>query len=348
MKPMAKKANRKMIGGFVVIAVAILAASVTVFGPGDFFKEKNQCVLYFESSVKGLNVGSPVLYRGVQVGMVKKIVIRTYWKELKSYIPVFIEVYPEKFELVTEGTQMEELKQGISKLIEQGLRAQLVTESIITGQLLIEVDMHPGEPLNLKGLDKGYIEIPTIPSTLERFGMALQKLNIQEMETRLNSILHSVDRILKNVNIEDSLNELNAVFQQVRGILGNVNGKIGPLADNLNRTISDSRGLVNRLDGEVSPLAGKAKSALDDIGRLARDVDTRVDPLSKSVTETSSALKSAAQSFDGLVGKTSPTRADLDNALKELSGAARSLRVLADYLEQHPDSLLKGKGRTGY
>ena len=72
---MAKQANRKMIGGFVLIAVGIMAASIVIFGSGDLFKESFEYVLYFEESVKGLKVGSPLLYRGFQVGEVKRVVI---------------------------------------------------------------------------------------------------------------------------------------------------------------------------------------------------------------------------------------------------------------------------------
>jgi paraquat-inducible protein B len=73
-----------------------------------------------------------------------------------------------------------------------------------------------------------------------------------------------------------------------------------------------------------------------------------LDPLSKSAIAALDAARSALKSIDGLVGKDSATRADLDTTLKELAGAARSLRVLADYLEQHPDALLKGKGYRKY
>jgi len=343
---MAKQANRKMIGGFVVIAIGIMAASVVIFGSGDLFKETRKHVLYFEGSVKGLNIGSPVLYRGVQVGAVKNIIIRSYVKDLKSYIPVIIEVYPDKFEVITHGEDMRAPHERIPKLIEIGLRAQLVTQSLITGQLLIELDMHPGTPIVLKNLDEEYSEIPTIPSTLARLGKTLEKLDLKEISARLISILASVDRILKNPNIEASLHELKGALGDARGLVQNVNGKVDPLAENLNSTLTDTRGLVNHLDQEVKPLTGQAKSTLDDIGKLARDVDGKVDPLSRSVTQALKSVDSAFKSIDGLVGERSPTRADLDNTLNELAGAARSLRILADYLERHPDALIKGK--TGY
>ena len=72
---MAKQANRMMIGGFVVLAVIIMAASLVVFGSGKFFKKTVKCVMYFDGSVKGLNVGAPVLFQGVQIGSVTSIIL---------------------------------------------------------------------------------------------------------------------------------------------------------------------------------------------------------------------------------------------------------------------------------
>ena len=84
---MAKQANRMMIGGFVVIAVILLAASLVVFGSGKFFKKTNEYVLYFDGSVKGLSVGAPVLFQGVQVGSVTSISIHADMKDLQGGYP---------------------------------------------------------------------------------------------------------------------------------------------------------------------------------------------------------------------------------------------------------------------
>jgi paraquat-inducible protein B len=217
---------------------------------------------------------------------------------------------------------------------------------MITGQLMIEVDMYPDTPVVLRKLelDKEYMEIPTIPSTMARLGKALEKLDLKEISAGLTSILASIDGLLKNPDIESSLNELKAVLKDARGLVQNVNANVGPLADNLNGTISDARKLMNDADLELKSLTGKAKTTLDDYGKLARHVDAKVDSLSNSAIAAMDAAKSAIKSIDGLVGEDSPTRADLDTTLQELSGAARSLRILADYLEQHPDAIIKGKG----
>jgi paraquat-inducible protein B len=343
---MAKQANRKLIGGFVLAAVAIMAASVVIFGSGQFFKKKQQYVLYFDGSVKGLNVGAPVLFKGVQVGSVTNVVIRSYPEEDKSTIPVFIEVYPEQFEIIGDREKLMNMRERAQELIARGLRAQLTSVSLITGQLAIEFDYRPGTPVVLRkmDIDKDYVELPTIPSTLARLGKELEKLDLKEIEARINSILASIDGLLKNQEIGASLRELRGLLQDARGLVANVNGKVDPLAENLNRTISDARGLVDNVDQQVKPLAGKAASAMEDISKLARDVDARVDPLSKQLSDTLKSVESAFKSIDSLVGKDSPTRAELDRTLVELSGASRSLRILAEYLEQHPESLIKGKG----
>jgi paraquat-inducible protein B len=285
-------------------------------------------------------------------------------KPYKDYIPVFIEVYPDSFEVVGEKLEAEEWKKALPELIELGLRGQLVTLSYITGQLAVDIDMYPDTPVVLKNLDEDYQEIPSIQSTLARMGKSLEKFNLNEINSHLVSILASADRILKNHNIDDSLNELKGVLQDARGLVGNVNAKVDPLAHNLNGTMNDTRKLLNNVDEKVKPLTDIAITTMQDFSNLARDVDAKLDHLSTSVTQAFNSVDSAfksigdlvgkdsstrdhlentLKSIDDLVGKDSSTRDDLENTLKELSGAARSIRLLADYLEQHPDALLKGK-----
>ncbi len=320
---MAKQANRKMIGGFVIIAVGIMAASIVIFGSGDWFKESLEYVLYFQESVKGLNVGSPVLYHGFPVGEVKRVVIQADMKDFKDYILVYVEVYPESVVVVTDDMKIDQWKDRMSDLIELGLRAQLVPQSLITGKLAIELNQHAGTPVVRKNIDKNYEEIPTIPSTLSKLEASLAKLDLQKIGERLISVLTSADRTLKNPDIEAGLSELKDA-------------------------LVDARNLINNVDEEVKPLSGKAQSTLDDVGKLARHVDGQVDPLSQSVTETLKSVDTAFKSIDELVGKRSPMRADIEDTLKEIQRAARSVRILADYLEQHPEALLKGKGYKKY
>ena len=188
---MAKQANRMMIGVFVVVGVAIMAASLVIFGSGDFFKKTVKCVMYFDGSVKGLSVGAPVLFQGVQIGSVKSIILMVDPKELKLQIPVIIEYEPEKFKVGGEDQDLpRDPKKTLPKLIERGLRAVLGTQSFITGQLVIEIGFYPDSavcyaPAKVDKIYRDYIVIPTCKSTAERLMDALEKLDLKKLEDHL-------------------------------------------------------------------------------------------------------------------------------------------------------------------
>ena len=195
-----------------------------------------------------------------------------------------------------------------------------MTQSMITGQLAIEVDMHPDAPIVLKNLDEDYPEIPTIPSTIARLFKELEKIDLGKINERLQSILSGLDRLVNNPQLTESMTELQGLLQDTRQVVENLNGRIGPLTDNLNGTMTDARKLLNNADGELKSLADNLNTTLEDFSKLARDADTLLDP---SLTY------------------------ELQNTLKSLSEAARSLQLLSEYLKRHPDSLLKGKGSSG-
>ena len=320
---MAQQANRKMIGGFVLIAVGILAASVAIFGSGKWFQQSLQYVLYFQESVKGLDVGSPVLYRGFPVGEVKKVVIQADMKDERDLVLVYVSIYPENVVIKTKDMEIENWENRMSDLIDLGLRAKLTLQSFVTGKLAIELDSHPDKPATRKNIVNNVEEIPTIPSTHSKFEAALGKLDLETISERLVSVLTSADRILKNPDIDAGISEFKGALGDARVLMQNVNSKVDPLTDNLNSTLTDTRKLVNH-------------------------VDEKVDPLTKALIEALESADAAFKSIDDIAGKDSPTRAELDNVLQEVAGAARSVRILTEYLQQHPEALLKGKATKNY
>ncbi len=314
---MAKQANRMMIGMFVVMAVILLAASLVVFGSGKFFKKTQSYVMYFQESVKGLNVGAPVLFQGVQVGSVASIIIRADLEKLEAQIPVVIEIEPEKFQIGAEAARKlhRDPRKNMARLIEKGLRAQLAAQSLITGQLLVELDFHPGTPVLLRGADQDSIEIPTIPSVSERLAQALGDLDLKGIEKHLLAVLSSVDRLVSNP-------DLGASF--------------GALKD----TLAEARKLLTRVDRQVDPVAADLKQSVKEIGKLARNTDAKLGPLESGLDKTMSSAR-------GVLAADSPLMVELENALKEVAAASRSLKQLADYLDQHPEALLRGKKNPG-
>ena len=311
---MAKQASKMMIGVFLIIALFLLAASLVVFGSGKFFTKTQKFVLYFNEPVKGLDVGSPVLFQGVAVGSVISIDIIADPIKRQANIPVIIQIELDRFKFRKPSETLNPQK-DMPLLIEEGFRATLTMQSLITGKLLIELDYYPGTPLILKNVDKEYIEIPTIPSTTSKLAQALDKLDLEAIQTKLESALDGIAKLVNNPDLAASIGHLK-------------------------ETLRDARKLVNRVDRQVDPLAQDTKKTVKDIGKLARDLDARVGELAPSLEKTLSAMR-------GVISDDAPLIVEMDNTLKAISAASRSFRQLADYLEQHPEALIRGKGTAG-
>ena len=316
---MAKQANRMMIGGFVVLAVLIMAASLVVFGSGKFFQKTMQFVLFFDGSIKGLSVGAPVLFKGVQIGSVTSITMQIDLAKMQAQIPVLIELEPDRWKVVggERGT-----RKNLEKLIEKGLRAQLGMQSFITGQLMIELDFYPGSPLVLKNIDKQYVEIPTIPSTTEKLADALSKLDLAALEKHLETALDGFAKLANDPNLTASIRGLKETLQEARN------------------TLQDARKFVTRVDSQVNPLSKNLNKTLTDFGKLAVKVDDQVGGVATGFDKTMSAAR-------GVLSQDSPLMVELENALKEIAAMSRSMRQLTNYLDQHPEALIRGKGNPG-
>jgi paraquat-inducible protein B len=311
---MAKQASKMMIGVFLIIALFLLIASLVVFGSGKFFTKTQKFVMYFNEPVKGLDVGSPVLFQGVAVGSVISIDIVADPIKRQADIPVTIQIELDRFKFRKPNETLNPQK-DMPLLIEKGFRGVLTMQSLITGKLLIELDYYPSTPLILKNIDKEYIEIPTIPSTTSKLAQALDKLDLEAIQTKLESALDGIAKLVNNPDLAASIGHLK-------------------------ETLRDARKLVNRVDRQVDPLAQDTKKTVKDIGKLARDLDARVGELAPSLEKTLSAMR-------GVISDDAPLIVEMDNTLKAISAASRSFRQLADYLEQHPEGLIRGKGKAG-
>ena len=233
---MSKQANKTLVGIFVVGAVVLVIVSLLVFGSGVFFTKTSKFVMYFGGSVKGLNVGAPVMFRGVRIGHVTDIMLRFDPRDLSILIPVYIEINPGRL-TVPEGARLlvKKAKKDdfMEDLVVKGLKAQLQMQSFVTGQLMINMDFYPDKPIKLVGVEKRYLEIPTTPSGFEELSLTL----------------------------EDTVKQVNKTLASVQFTIQS-NAKLGH---------------------------------------------------------------------------------DMNSAIQELNRAARSLRILSDYLERHPEALIRGK-----
>jgi paraquat-inducible protein B len=315
---MSKPASKTLIGVFVLGALVLAVIALVIFGSGKFFERRITYVMYFDGSVKGLNIGSPVVFRGVKIGSVKDIELKADMKDFKLVIPVYVQVEPQKVTIM-QGAPAH--GQYIEELVKKGLRAQLEMQSIVTGQLMINVDFYPDKPARFIGLDTKYPEIPTVPSPLDEMLKTAQELPLKELFDRLLKSIAGIEKIANSPQMTASLDSLSESLKEARKILTKVDQEIGPMMASLKETSSSFKAIADKSEGVPASVEKTLATAQD-------------------------ALKQAEKTFisvQNLASNNSVLVYQVDNALEEVSRASRSVRSLSDYLYRHPESLISGK-----
>jgi paraquat-inducible protein B len=274
-------------------------------------------------------VGAPVIFRGVKIGEVTGIQLRFDPKHLTTVIPVYVEIDPSTFvvpeELKPMAKEAEKRYVFIQPLIEKGLKAQLQMQSFVTGQLIINLDFYPDKPFKLVGLEKKYPEIPTVPTPMEELTKTLQDLKLDELYKKIMLTVEGIEKIVNSPELISSISSVNETMKSADRFLNNIDAQVGPLVKNL-QTTSEA---ANRTILQVE----KALSTQDGIPAQ----------LAETLRTANSALKQAENTLATAQNVAGDNGYELNRALKELSASARSIRMLADYLERHPEALLKGK-----
>lgn len=337
---MAAKANPKLIGGFVVGAVLLLTMAVALFGGGNIFEKRPRAGTYFQGSVSGLEIGAPVTYRGVRVGEVKSIRIEVDTKTLAARMPVEFEFIPGSVQWSEGALSVEEYH----RLIDRGLRAKLVSQSLVTGLLAIELNYHPDTPATQTGgLPPSVIEIPSVQSDLETLKSALGNLPVEQIAASLAQVLTRADTLLADPEWRNALVALAGGLQQFEALMATANQQSGPLLGDLAQTakevqetvaslsadlkeaVTDARGVLAKVDGEVKPLSARVQGAAAAAEKALRQADTTL------------------RTVDTALDPRSPLRNNLEQTISNLSVASKSLRSFADQLDRSPNVMITGR-----
>ncbi|MCX5706339.1 MAG: MlaD family protein [Candidatus Omnitrophica bacterium] len=208
---MSKKANKAIIGGFVVGAIVLFIIGIVVFGSGVLFKHADKYVLFFNGSIKGLSVGAPVIFRGVKVGSVKNISL-VYDEQAKEVvIPVIIEVELSGIKGAPKKAIVGHPR--YEKLIQEGLRARLEIQSFITGQLMLSFDFYPDKPARLRGIMKEYLELPTLPISPDIFEI-MDEVPVKDIADNLAKTVAGLNKIIDSGELQESLYELKSSLRE--------------------------------------------------------------------------------------------------------------------------------------
>jgi paraquat-inducible protein B len=248
------------------------------------FTERRHWVMHFDGSVRGLTIGAPVELRGIPVGRVVDFQVEYDEASNDLSIPVTVEVEPERMDIFEVDMTVDQRKARTEDFVSDGLRAQLQTGNLVTGQLFVALDLFPDAPPANIDWSSDPPEFPTVPSTTKQ--------------------------LIENVT---------AVADRLAGIpLEDIGADVSQAVKRLDATLEEAQALLARLKGETVPAATSA------------------------IKQAQGTLATAEEA----IAADSPLREDIDQTLEDVVQAARSLKILLEYLEQHPDALIKGKGEN--
>jgi paraquat-inducible protein B len=232
-------------------------------------------VLVFRETSRGLLPGAPVELRGVVIGEVVEVVLDVDVDSHTIVNRVLVHLYPGRVHFHSRAPRVGQQRSSfIDDLVAHGLRAQLHSSSLLTGQMFVSVDFFPGAPPAKVDWNAKPPQLPTMPGSL------------QEIQSALTSIARKLDKL-----------------------------PLDKISTDLSATLKTATAMLRRLDTEVAP---QARDALAE-------------------------ARKALGSVDRLLSSGQPVTQDARDTLREVGRAAQSLRVLSDYLERHPEALIRGK-----
>lgn len=304
---MSKEANSTLIGAFILGALAILVSGLLILASGQLSSRSQEYVLYFQGSVLGLSEGSPVNFRGVQVGKVTDIMVSVNPDSLDVQIPVKIEIDPdrvtrvgEKKDLVTDWFKGNgEIMEG---LVKKGLRAQLELQSLITGRLLIELSFHPESDLLYVQDNLDLPQLPTIPSEFEELTRKIERIPIEELTTQALEAVKSLGAFMSSPDLKEATGALAANLTTLQGIMSTTEQQLPKVLKQMEMTLAST-----------NKAAGQLEKTLANIEQFTSEESE----LTYYATET----------------------------MQEVKAASRAVRELAELLEREPEALLAGKGQ---
>jgi len=245
----------------------------------------------FKESLRGLSAGAPVEFQGIPLGEVKSISAEYDMEDGVFRFPVDLVLYPDRVAKMFKpgATRAKDTGQTVPQifdhLIERGLRAQLKTGNLLTGQMYVALEMIPDAAKAKADWTKTPPELPTAPGGLQQ----------------LQQVLASFAKKLDTVPVDKIGADLRLALQS------------------MHKMLQSTDLLVRRLDNDLAP---KARETLEE-------------------------SRKAMQAAERTLSAEAPLQQDAREALRQLGRASQSLRLLADYLERHPESLIRGKKQEG-
>jgi len=324
---MSTTTHPRAVGVFVLVAVALLLTAVVLLSSRGWFVDTERFSVYFPGSVRGLSRGSTVSFRGVRIGEVVEVrAILTGQADPLIQIEVVLEMRRDVVQVPVGDNPFMGLRgQAFAdELIRRGLRARMLSASLLTGQRYIELDFTPEDPARLAGLDPRYPELPTTPTAFEKLGEQAEDFFEKLAELPLGEMLDDVRRVIQSTReIIDS--------EELRGALSAADRSM----TQLEVTLADAQKSLAGVDGLIATLSSETQATGGDARASLKEVRATFEQAEKSLETLEQTLRAADD-----------TRLEASRTLSELGEALRVMRNLAEYIQTHPEAFVMGKSEA--
>lgn len=342
---MSKKANPTVIGGFVLGAIALSIYTVVLLGGGNLFQERLEVVVYFDESIQGLDLGAPVEFEGFRIGTVSSVRMEMGTGEDAGRIfrPVVFDI--ELSRIHFQGYKIrrgKELYEALEEMVQNnGLRARLATQSLLTGRSKIELFYQPGSPVRRQERNTGIWEIPSMPSPIAAARQELMELPLSEIVMETHLAIKRINEFLGPEKAGASIEALNQTLLSFQETLSPE--RTGQTVANLNQTLAQMSLAIENVNQSLETLTGETIGTLQETRKTIQEAQAVLAGIGEGVPPLFATLNNTARSIDEALDPENPKAGDLLDLLDEIRRTSRAIRLLVEFLEQQPESLLWGR-----
>lgn len=335
---MKSKSGPVIVGAFVIGAFVLGIVALLSFGGVSFFSKPQRFVVFFDESIHGLDLGSPVKLRGVRIGRVVNLNVRYEAARNASVVAVVCELNRN---MITDSSGAEldvSSREELQTLVDHGLRAQLGVLGLATGLLYVELDFQdPAEypaPATPRVAGLSYVVVPAMPSA------------IQEIQTNISEILNDI----RKMDFAGISREFKGLLVDTRAQLAGLDAK-GTLAQ-WQRTGAQFETLAAATAPEIEKTLGNLNGAITELRGVLTKLDAQVTPTGQELAATLTQARGALESFNAtataahrFIASQSGLGEEAVRTMEQLRSTAEAVQRLADFLERNPQALITGKKR---
>jgi paraquat-inducible protein B len=313
-----------LLGFFVVLGLGGIVACTLLFGRFHVLETEREVEVVFEDSISGLAVGAPVTFRGVRIGTVVGLQIEYDPGNRRAYVPVRLRLHHSKIVYVGQASQ-EPLP--FPELVQRGLRAELSSTSLVTGESEIALDFDPGAPAKLHPAIATFPEIPVVISPQARLLGQIENLPLQDLAKRSEAVLANLETMSAT-----AASEAGPLLREAKSTIGD-----------LHRTIGEVRDTVASLHAELGVTLTNADRVLVAASGQLSQRGQDLHGLLVTATAAFSHAQTLLSQVQDMTQRGGPARADLESALNDAADAAAALKGFAQDVERNPQLLLVGR-----